>query len=467
MLQGHNVEARFDINELFFSRTDLRGVIEYGNEVFCRMSGYELSHMRGKPHNVIRHPDMPKCVFKLFWERLQSKLEVVAYVKNRARDGSFYWVLALVTHVENGYVSVRLKPSSQFFKIVQGLYSELLEIEKTEKISISHEKLFKALAQLGFPNYDAFMQKVLHEEMLSRSSQLKNRVKNRPHFFSRLPKMLISAYGDATGDGNKAVRLTGRVQRFETHFNSVQAAANRVLGFHRTLKVLSLNMACAAQVGGDSGRTLGVVSRKFRDWSEDIQRKFRELEGCLNRFDCTLKESIFSIYCSTLIFEMGEKFFEEIVDFPAADEELAATSHKILKEFYRFVIERFLKVESELQVIFKDYQIIHQILHDLFNVAVGMDVIRVNGRIEAAESNFKYRGFESYIESMEKLTIDLKVTLESLLVQSDSVIEVCQGVGTALIDARNQVFQLTGIASRYHIAVHPQPLATSMTGSKF
>ena len=121
-------------------------------------------------------------------------------------------------------------------------------------------------------------------------------------------------------------------------------------------------------------------------------------------------------------------------------------------------------VESELQIIFKDYQIIHQILHDFFSVAVSMDVILVNGRIEAAESNFKYRGFKLYIESMEKLTIDLKVTLESLLVQSDSVIGVCQGVGTALIDARNQVFQLTGIASRNHLAVHPQPLGTAKVG---
>ncbi len=87
-------EAKFEIDELFFSITDQASTILSGNEVFVRISGYKKEELLGQFHNIIRHPDMPRVVFKMLWDHLKRDKPVVAYVKNKTKDGGYYWVLA-------------------------------------------------------------------------------------------------------------------------------------------------------------------------------------------------------------------------------------------------------------------------------------------------------------------------------------------------------------------------------------
>ncbi len=91
------MELSFNENEIIVSKTDLKGRITYGNEVFIKLSGYEEHELLGKPHNIVRHKEMPKCIFKLLWERIQSGEEIFAYVVNQAKNGDHYWVFANVT----------------------------------------------------------------------------------------------------------------------------------------------------------------------------------------------------------------------------------------------------------------------------------------------------------------------------------------------------------------------------------
>lgn len=91
------VEKFFDDDELIVSKTDLKGAITYGNEVFFRMAGYTERESLGQPHSIIRHPDMPRCVFWLLWETIQSGQEIFAYVLNRSKNGDHYWVNAHVS----------------------------------------------------------------------------------------------------------------------------------------------------------------------------------------------------------------------------------------------------------------------------------------------------------------------------------------------------------------------------------
>jgi len=87
----------FEIEELFFSTTDKKGHIKTANSVFFRVAAYDRAHLLEKPHNIIRDPDMPRAVFHLMWEEIQADRPLFAYVKNRAADGRYYWVVALVT----------------------------------------------------------------------------------------------------------------------------------------------------------------------------------------------------------------------------------------------------------------------------------------------------------------------------------------------------------------------------------
>ena len=90
-------EAReFRIDEMFFSTTDRKGVIFSGNDVFVRVSGYGRSELVGRPHNIIRHPEMPRAVFRLIWSRLLAGQPVAGLVKNLAADGRHYSVIALL-----------------------------------------------------------------------------------------------------------------------------------------------------------------------------------------------------------------------------------------------------------------------------------------------------------------------------------------------------------------------------------
>jgi len=91
------VEVFFDADDIIVSKTDLKGRITYANKVFTDICGYSEAELLGQPHSIVRHPDMPRCVFKLLWDTLAEGREIFAYVKNMTKHGDHYWVFAHVT----------------------------------------------------------------------------------------------------------------------------------------------------------------------------------------------------------------------------------------------------------------------------------------------------------------------------------------------------------------------------------
>jgi len=103
------IETQVPEDELIISRTDLKGNITYANEVFCDISGYTVEELVGKPHNIVRHPDMPSSVYKNLWETIQGKQQWSGIVKNLRKDKGFYWVHAIVSGVYKEGVLVEYK----------------------------------------------------------------------------------------------------------------------------------------------------------------------------------------------------------------------------------------------------------------------------------------------------------------------------------------------------------------------
>ena len=163
-------EAKFDINELFFSITDQDSTIRSGNEVFIRISGYKKDELIGSFHNIIRHPDMPKILFKTFWEYLQAGKPIVAYVKNKTKEGGYYWVLAVVFPLNDRYVSIRIKPNSKLFAAAKELYFKLLMAETKDTVEASATLFPQLLSELGYTSYDHFMSEVLLQELQERQN---------------------------------------------------------------------------------------------------------------------------------------------------------------------------------------------------------------------------------------------------------------------------------------------------------
>ena len=130
------MERFFDKSDIIVSKTDLTGRITYCNRVFMQISGYSEEELLGQPHSILRHPDMPRCVFKLLWDRIASGQEIFAYVVNRTKNGDHYWVLAHVTPTRDvsgaitGYHSSRRVPDSDKLEKIKPLYRALLAEEQ-------------------------------------------------------------------------------------------------------------------------------------------------------------------------------------------------------------------------------------------------------------------------------------------------------------------------------------------------
>ena len=160
-------ERTFTANEIIVTKTDVQGRITYANEVFCRMSAMAESDVLGQPHSVIRHPEMPRGVFRLMWDRLQAREEIFAYVVNLAADGAHYWVFAHVTPTTDstgrvvGYHSNRRSPDRTAVGAVQPVYRAMLAEEKAHSRAIDaatagYRHLESTLAGIGM-TYDEYV----------------------------------------------------------------------------------------------------------------------------------------------------------------------------------------------------------------------------------------------------------------------------------------------------------------------
>jgi hypothetical protein len=160
-------ESPFGEDELIVTKTDLKGRITYANEVFLRVARLTPRTALGQPHSIIRHPEMPRAVFKLLWDTIEAKREIFAYVLNLATNGDHYWVFAHVTPSLDargnliGYHSNRRKPSPEQVAAIAPLYRELLQEEqrwenRKDGLRRSTDLLHTKLRESGIA-YDEFV----------------------------------------------------------------------------------------------------------------------------------------------------------------------------------------------------------------------------------------------------------------------------------------------------------------------
>ena len=161
------VERFFDPDEVIVTKTDPKGLITYANSLFLKVAGYRERDVLGVPHSIIRHPDMPACVFKLLWDVIGSGQEIFAYVNNRASNGDHYWVFAHVTPSFDeagtivGYHSNRRSPRREAVRQVAEIYALLLAEERKHDsrragMQASTDLLLSLLEKNG-TSYDRFI----------------------------------------------------------------------------------------------------------------------------------------------------------------------------------------------------------------------------------------------------------------------------------------------------------------------
>ena len=139
------IEKELNDNEMIVSAANKQGIITYANKEFSKLSEYKIDELYGQPHNIIRHPDMPRAIFKYLWEQLLLKEPVISYVKNHTKDKKkHYWVKAMLYPiVENGKIkqisSYRTKPTKYSIKQIDKIYTIINEYEKDHGLEKSYD----------------------------------------------------------------------------------------------------------------------------------------------------------------------------------------------------------------------------------------------------------------------------------------------------------------------------------------
>ena len=151
-----NEEIPLDSKRYIVSETDEKGKITFCNDYFMEVSGYTKEELIGQPHSIVRHPDMPKVVFKLLWQTISAGNNINAVVKNLAKDGRFYWIFTEFEIRKDtdtgdviGYHASRKSISKHVIEVITGLYAKLLEIEKTGTMEYSEKYLVDFLKEKG------------------------------------------------------------------------------------------------------------------------------------------------------------------------------------------------------------------------------------------------------------------------------------------------------------------------------
>lgn len=157
-------EKILEPDTLITSKTDLKGDIIYANDDFLKYAGYKMNEILYKPHNIVRHPDMPKTVFKCLWDYIQDGKEIFAFVKNKTKQNDYYWVFTNVTaSFDNqgniiNYYSVRRKPKAEAVKTIEEIYKILIRKEKEGGIKAGLEELNAVVKSYGMSYNELIMQ---------------------------------------------------------------------------------------------------------------------------------------------------------------------------------------------------------------------------------------------------------------------------------------------------------------------
>lgn len=387
----------FEIDELFFSTTNPKGIIETGNDIFVRLSGYARGELVSEPHSVIRHPHMPRGAFQLLWTSLLAGKPIAVYVKNLAKDGRYYWVLAFVAPLKTGFLSVRMKPSSPVYALVQQIYRDMVTLE--EKLisegqppkaaqEASLALLDQALHSSGYQGYDDFMTRALiPAELKARTAALSTQehqlaLARAQERRDTLPSELS---GPIRGVRAGMFQLREANDQFgavlERAFATITGTRKLLDGF-KGLELSAVNVSLRAARLGRSGRATMAIATFLSQATEKFRK---ELDVLVKELD-DARTSL-----GGLVMEMGWSSLESEMALAATDERLASTTleeleghHLGLGRLREGLTETVSRLEAR-SVAFRDAMLRSaRRANALRQAALSLEAAYTGGRVESA-----------------------------------------------------------------------------------
>lgn len=320
--QPTTVEHPVQLDELFFSTTDRRGIIRSGNRVFVRISQYRLDELVGAPHNINRHPDMPAGAFELMWSRLLAGEPMGAYVQNMAADGGTYWVFATITPLGDGFLSVRSSPCAPAFDVVRRVYRAARADEealtqaghhRAEVARFGRDVLGRHVRSLGFDSYESFMFEAFVSEMATRRHLLGRQSWQRPGATGPAATLLA-----ATVELDTALdQLGDRMAQYRSLAARLAPASTHLLASAHALEAASDHAVEASDAS--ERKVLSNVARVMRTPMREAVGALNDLAARLDQLLHTARRVSFTIALAQLHAEMVVRFAIEVIDGDAPE----------------------------------------------------------------------------------------------------------------------------------------------------
>lgn len=396
-------EAPFHLDEIFFSRTDKRGTIQAWNSVFERVADFTPERLKGAPHRIIRHENMPKGVFWLMWEALKAGHRFGGYVCNKASDGLFYWVYAIVTPTEDGYTSVRIKPTSPLLAKVSALYADALAAEREEGLTpeASGHRILKALEAEGYPTYAAFASASIAAEVAARDAGLGRPADPRLAHFRQMREIV----------------------------QSIVAEQKVLLSQMYAMRLVPVNMRIMAARIERQGGAVSAISDNYRLLSQEVAEQLSAFvqDGMpSSTFQFRAMERVLFLTSASRIMADADAYFRAEDDTESSAElVLEASRLRAVMSQTRIDADESLRIASA-RAIRRESQAI-----SLGRAILSLDSIRIMCRVENERLRILEGGLAAVVASLDTFHTQMAKNLEEILALTHRLkdhAEVVQGL---------------------------------------
>ncbi len=461
-------EQRFSEKEILLSTTDLDSRIKYANKNFCDIAGYSLDEMKGNYHNMVRHPDMPKAAFGNLWEFIQSGKSWMGPVKNRCKNGDYYWVNAFVTPIRDDsgrifeYQSIRTCPDRDLVERADELYEQLNKGSTPTALKYQTDITY-------------WVQLVLLAIVVLSVAMVATDAANL--WFS-LPILLLSVAGTGLFMNwrSKYRRVVDKAKKvFDNPLMSYLYSGNNddVGAIHLALQMKQAEVrAITGRVNDDSESIVDVASQSAE-------------RG--NNVACTLSEQrLQTEQIATAINQMSatiQEIAQIVTQASSASQQGLDISNKgqsVVNETVTAINElsaQLTEVDQAIERLTNGSRAIETVLSEISSIADQTNLLALNAAIEAARAGEQGRGFAVVAEEVRALAMRSQQSTEEigkLLTQlrsesdlavnamnlgndlSKSCVLLAEKTGQALTDITREVSEITSMNAQIATAVEEQ-----------
>ncbi len=376
--------------------SEARGLITYANSDFCQVSGFDAGELLGAPYRIVRHPDMPRGVFHLCWQRLKSGQPVAAYIKNSTKSGNHTWVFALMMPQPDGYLSMGICPGGDHFDSIRSIYKAAQDRETGGMApEDSCHRLIADIRALGFAGYTEFMIVALGDEIAQRAQQLNRKVPARIHVLTDLADRVRSM---------------------------ISTASNLGEGF-RNIRNEPVNMRILSNRLESGGASISMISQNYDTMAQEMSQNFDRLtdrkQGALTRIWQATGDGCLAILTALLIRELAANRNDERT---AGNAQYGAS----VIDAHADRLEQ--RANEEINNIIRSCSAIPEVSRQLRRRINGLDVVKLLCRVENCRFGSRDAGLTAIIERLEGFHSETDALLGVLTKEAMQITQTANGL---------------------------------------